>query len=366
MTKILIIDDDQDILRLLEFALKRAGYQVIIATDGSQGLAQIDSQKPDLIVADIMMPKMTGYEFCRQVRARPDSTDTPIIMFSARFQPIDRQTAMEAGATDYLPKSTSPDALLSRIEELLPDAGPAVEAKTIGFFSLRGGSGVSSLAVNSAIALARSQTTKLALVDLAPQGGHSAVMLGLRPTSSLVKALTSAQALSLEELTPHLIEHNAGVHLLASEVHSDSRWPATGKLEQLAAVLKSGFGLTLFDIPQAMLDHPYHTVWQQLDKIALVLSPDLPSLQSTAIALQRLAQAGVSKSKIELVVNQVLPSSALPMDTIQNAVKRPIAANIPFEPDMIKAVNSGKPLLLSSPKCPGAAAIARLANLLLN
>jgi DNA-binding response OmpR family regulator len=366
MTKILIIDDDQDILRLLEFALKRVGYQVVIATDGAQGLAQLDSQKPDLIVADIMMPKMTGYEFCRQVRARPDSMDTPIIMFSARFQPIDRQTALEAGATDYLPKSTSPDTLLNRIKEILPDAGPAVAAKTIGFFSLRGGSGVTSLAVNSAIALARGQKAKLALVDLAPLGGHSAVMIGLRPTSSLVTALNAAPELSLEELTPHLIEHNAGVHLLASELHSDSRWPANSKLEQLATVLRSGFGVTIFDVPRAMLEQSYHTMWQQLDKIALVLSPDLPSLQSTAIALQRLAQFGVSKGKIELVVNQVFPSSALPLDAIQNAVRRPIAANIPFEPDMIKAVNSGKPLLLSSPKCAGAAAIARLANLLLN
>jgi pilus assembly protein CpaE len=102
------------------------------------------------------------------------------------------------------------------------------------------------------------------------------------------------------------------------------------------------------------------------DKIALILSPDMPSLQSTAIALQSLARLGVTEDKITLVVNHIIPQGALPLETIQKAIKRPIVANIPFDPEMIKSVNSGKPLLLSNPNSIGATAIAGLRNTLLS
>ena len=98
MANILVIDDDKNILRLLEFTLKRAGHTIVTCVDGMQGLAQAEAQKPDLIVADVMMPNMTGYEFCKQARGKPTLKETPIIVFSARFQPIDKQTALKAGA----------------------------------------------------------------------------------------------------------------------------------------------------------------------------------------------------------------------------------------------------------------------------
>ncbi|MEW5959699.1 MAG: response regulator [Chloroflexota bacterium] len=366
MARILIIDDDQDILRLLEFALKRAGHEVLISTDGSQGLAQVEAYRPDLVVADVMMPKMTGYEFCRQVRTRPDLTDMPVIMFSARFQPIDKQTALNAGATDYLPKSVSPEVLVKRIHELLPADKIAAAHKAIGFFSLRGGCGVTTLAVNTAVALAVTQKAKPALIDLAPLGGHAAVMLGLRPTSSVVRALSAGNNLSLDSLRPHFIEHIAGVQLLASDLNPEYQLAANHPLERLATVLKPAFRFTIFDMPRRVLTPAYSALLQQLDKVVVILSPDVPSLQSTAITLQSLAQLGVSKSKIELVVNQVVAVGALPLETIQHAVKRPMAAGIPYEPEMVKAVNSGKPLLLNNPKCAGAVAIARLAGMLLN
>ncbi len=367
MAKILIVDDDKDILRLLEFALKRSGYSVLACPDGIQGLAAVEAQKPDLIVADVMMPKMTGYDFCKQVRAKPEGKEIPIIVFSARFQPIDKQTALDAGATDYLPKSTSPDVLLQHITELLAGAGQSVTWAVIGFFSLRGGTGVTSLAINSAIAMTLIQKTKVALIDLTPLGGHAALMLGLRPTSSVVDALsTSGNNLSLDSIRPHFIEHRSGVQLLASTLNYEHQLSAyDNRLEQLVTTLKSGFAFTIFDIPH-ILEPRLAPILKLFDKISLVLSPDVPSLQSTAMALQGLTRLGIPDNKIMLVVNQVAPQSSLPVETIQKAVKRPIAANIPFEPDMIKAVNNGKPLILSSPKSAGAGAIVQLANRLLN
>lgn len=368
MANILVVDDDKNILRLLEFTLKRAGHTVTISDDGLQGLAQVKAQPPDLIVADVMMPKMTGYEFCKQVRTKLGLKDTPIIMFSARFQPVDRQTALDAGATDYLPKSTSPDVLIHRITELLPAQQPSKATQaTMGLFSLRGGTGVTSLAVNLALALALTKKTQTALIDLTPLGGHAALMLGVRPTSSVADALfASKDEVTLDTVKPHFIQHSTGVQILASALNYDHLLHLNdNRLEQLVAVLKTGFPYTIFDIPH-ILEPRFAPTLYLFDKVALVLSPDMPSLQSAAMALQGLNRLGIADNKIVLVVNNTLSQGALPIEMIQKTVKRPILANIPFEPEMIKAVNSGKPLLLSSPQSAAAAAIAKLANALLS
>jgi pilus assembly protein CpaE len=369
MAKILVIDDDKSILRLLEFTIKRAGHTIVTSTDGLQGLVQAEAQKPDLIVADVMMPNMTGYEFCKQARNKPQLEETPIIIFSARFQPIDKKTALEAGATDYLPKTTSPDDLINRINELVSAAPqkPAATRAVTGLFSLRGGAGVTSLAVNLAVHLAQTQKTPTALVDLARLGGHAALMLGLRPASSIAQLLSTAQSeLAPDSIKPHLMPHNSGVQLLASShVYGHELSLTDGRLEQLVAVLKSGFPFIVLDIPH-FLDPHFAPTLQRFDKIILVLSPDMPSLQSTAIALQSLGRLGIAGDKIVLVVNHVIPQGALPLETIEKAIRRPIAANIPYEPEMIKAVNSGKPLLLNNPQSAGAMAIVGLSNTILS
>ena len=192
-------------------------------------------------------------------------------------------------------------------------------------------------------------------------------MLGLRPTSSVSRALSASNNFTLESIRPHFIKHKSGLQLLASSFNVEEQLSSeTNHLEQLALTLKSGFAFTIFDLSKNAFEAQSARILLQLDRIILVLSPDVPSLQSTALALQGLTQLAVSDNRISLVVNQVIPQHALPLETIQKAVKRPIAAKIPFEPDMIKAVNSGQPLLLSSPKSAAAAAIARFAGTLLN
>lgn len=367
MANILVVDDDKNILRLLEFSLKRAGHTVTICDDGVQGLAQAKVQAPDLIVADVMMPKMTGYDFCKQIRTNLGLTELPIIMFSARFQPIDKQTALDAGATDYLSKNTSPDVLIARINELLParPAGPTTQA-TLGLFSLRGGTGVTTLAVNLALALALTKKAPTTLVDLAPLGGHAALMLGLRPTSSVADALfASKDDVAVETVKPHLIQHASGVQLLASALNYDHLlYLGDKRLEQLVTTLKLSFAYTILDIPP-LLEPRSGAMLQLFDKIGLVLAPDMPSLQSVAVALQGLIRLGVADNKIVVIVNNILPQGGLPLEVIQRTLKRPILANIPYEAEMAKAINSGKPLLLSNPQSSAAAAIAKLANSLL-
>src|SRR5512147_1612208 len=121
--KILIIDDDLDTLRLVGLMLQRQGYQISAATNGSQGLAKAFEERPDLILLDVMMPDMDGYEVTRRLRKNPATLATPILMFTAKTQLDDKVTGFEVGADDYLTKPTHPTELLAHVKALLARAG---------------------------------------------------------------------------------------------------------------------------------------------------------------------------------------------------------------------------------------------------
>jgi DNA-binding response OmpR family regulator len=360
MAKILIIDDDQDILRLLEYAIQRRGHEVTIKKDGIEGFAAAEANKPGLIVCDVMMPKMTGYDFCRRARSSPSLKNVPIIIFTARFQPIDKRTALEAGATDYLAKTESPDALVKRIEELLPLTGATTATGAVGFFSLRGGTGVTSLVVNLALTLAQSQKHPVTVVDLALLSGHAALMLGLRPTSNAIQLLASTGGdFSPQLIAAHLVKHDSGVQLLAAPHNFGTGTPPKELVFKLMQGLKSAFALNILDVPH-LLEPSFAASAQLLDRVILLLSPDMPSVQSTVVALQGLLKLGLAEEKILLVMNQVTEQTGLPAQTVEKVVKRPIAAILPYDPQMLAAVNSGKPLVLSQPQSPFVLAINQL------
>ncbi|MCP4139784.1 MAG: response regulator [Chloroflexi bacterium] len=117
--KILIIDDDIDTLRLVGLMLQKEGYQIITANNGKQGLLKMSEETPDLILLDIMMPEMDGYEVARRLRKNPETAETPILMFTAKSQAEDRVSGFEAGADGYLTKPTRPIELQAHIRGLL-------------------------------------------------------------------------------------------------------------------------------------------------------------------------------------------------------------------------------------------------------
>src|SRR5581483_5480013 len=162
--KILIVDDDVDTLRLVGLMLQRQGYQISAATNGEQGLAKAFEEKPDIILLDVMMPDMDGYEVARRLRKNPATQTTPILMFTAKTQLDDKVTGFEAGADDYLTKPTHPAELQAHIRALLSRVSPKKTEEldtashehhgcVIGILAARGGLGVSTLAANLAGAL---------------------------------------------------------------------------------------------------------------------------------------------------------------------------------------------------------------------
>src|SRR3989442_13672116 len=125
--KILIIEDEEGIIHLLNLYLKNAGYDVAVARDGADGLALHAREHPDLVILDIMLPALDGFEVCRRIRAW---SNTPILMLTARGSEDDRISGLELGADDYLVKPFSPRELVSRVRAILRRVNGQIEAQT--------------------------------------------------------------------------------------------------------------------------------------------------------------------------------------------------------------------------------------------
>lgn len=119
MAKILIADDERDIRELITFTLKFAGHEVVPAANGEEALQAAVREIPDLILLDVRMPRMTGYEACKQIKANASTRHVPVIFLSAKGQDSEVSEGMEAGATDYILKPFSPDQLTQRIHDTL-------------------------------------------------------------------------------------------------------------------------------------------------------------------------------------------------------------------------------------------------------
>src|SRR5512135_788313 len=117
--KLLIVDDDVDTLRLVGLMLQRQGYQIVAANNGHQALIMAQSELPDLILLDIMMPDMDGYEVTRRLKANVSTNSIPIIMFTAKAQVDDKVAGFDMGADDYLTKPTQPRELFGHVKAVL-------------------------------------------------------------------------------------------------------------------------------------------------------------------------------------------------------------------------------------------------------
>jgi DNA-binding response OmpR family regulator len=135
---VLVIEDEPDVLDLVRLHLRKAGYHVLEAGDGVEGLKKAREKHPDIIILDLMLPEMRGEDVCRQLKAREATARIPVIMLTAKVRPEDRVAGLELGADDYLTKPFSPRELILRLQLLLQrarSAGPG-ELLRVGPFEL--------------------------------------------------------------------------------------------------------------------------------------------------------------------------------------------------------------------------------------
>ena len=133
--KILVIEDDPSALRLVQYTLEQEGYQVLAATNGLAGIRKAQNEEPDLLVLDIMLPGIDGFEICHRLRAEPQTAQLPILMLSAKAQETDKATGLKVGADDYITKPADPSEIINRVRTLLAQVkrtSPVEEKKEDG------------------------------------------------------------------------------------------------------------------------------------------------------------------------------------------------------------------------------------------
>lgn len=134
--KILVVDDERPIADILKFNLEREGYSVIVAYNGQEALDKAAAEKPDLVILDIMLPRIDGFTVCREIRK---FSAVPVIMLTAKEQEVDKVLGLELGADDYVTKPFSPREVVARIKAILRRAQGAFEVQTGGSKQLRHG-----------------------------------------------------------------------------------------------------------------------------------------------------------------------------------------------------------------------------------
>jgi pilus assembly protein CpaE len=361
--KILIIDDDLDTLRLVGLMLQRQGYQIAAATNGQQGLEKALADKPNLILLDVMMPDMDGYEVTRRLRANPQTVDIPILMFTAKTQLDDKVAGFEVGADDYLTKPTHPSELQSHVKALLARSAKSLEkAETaiheqhgyvIGVMAARGGLGVSTLATNLAASLFKNVKADVILAELTPGQGSLALDLGISTEKGLATLLGKPPVeITRSNVVEQLVMHDAGFKLLLASNHPRdfhlinqvSQYEnVVARLSTLGRFIVLDLGMGLPPFVQRLLP--------LINELVVVVEGVPNTIAHTRALIQDLIEFGANKDRITPVLNNRLRSESLmPWAEVQEQLGHSIAATLTPAPELFAQASRLKtPAVLCQP-----------------
>jgi pilus assembly protein CpaE len=374
--KILIVDDDVDTLRLVGLMLQRQGYQISAATNGQQGLSKAVDEQPDLILLDIMMPNMDGYEVTRQLRQNPITANTPILMFTAKTQLDDKVAGFEVGADDYLTKPTHPSELQAHVKALLARSGQretkgktsaeTQHAHVIGVLAVRGGLGVSTVAMNLATGLYTRSQSDVALAEMVPGKGTLGLDLGLTSQKALVKFLSGPPSeVTRERVKNALVPHISGVKLLLASDHP-SDVHLTSQVAQYEALLEKLALLSRYLVLD--LDNGLPPFTQKLlpacNDIVIVMEGIPNTILHTKSLIEDLTKLGVKKERISVVLNNRIRSDTqLPASVVQDKLGNPITVTLTPAPELLtQATRMQTAAILCQPDGVTAKQIFKLAD----
>ncbi len=386
--KILIIDDHVETVNLVSAILTRQGYEVHTAHSGPDGLNRAGQIYPDLILLDVMMPEMDGYEVCKVMRQRPYLKDTPIIMFTAKSQPGEKWEGFQAGATDYLIKPTNTDELSKRVRTILdrtavqkmqnvqntPIPGeskghtafvvnPAPATQLIGVLGVRGGCGTTTTAVNLAFSLAQNQADTL-LVDLDMKQGHISLYLN-RQTSKSINALSGRDSMVLQrELQQQTVTLNDHLDLLLAQPNAAHKrqTPHKDQLSDLIYGLSQTNRQVVLDLGHG-INETNEPFLSKIDVLIVCMQPERISVSAARQILRGLEEIIFPGSSLIALMLNFNASTTLPQRAVEKFIGHPINYVVSINPeDFAQAVNSAQPLAMSYPDSPAAQTFTKIAK----
>lgn len=371
MANILVVDDDADFRSMLRLMLTRLGHNITVAPRGEDGFAQAAATRFDLLIVDLMMPDVDGYELIRRLRAEPATQNTPILVITARSQPTDRESAREAGADGYLTKPVDARELSSRITEVIAAPRPerpkepesalkpaaavtagvpspaAATGRVTVLIGLRGGVGRTTIAVNLAGALSR-LGRRVCLVDFSPNGGQVPIHLRARPQShwgdlpATVDSKAAAQVVT---------RHDSGLFIVAAPPKPARTGLSVEAAQSLLTQLRTSFAEVVVDAAP-VLDDATVAALSVCRYTVLVLSPDIGAVQTAIGTVRALPGLSVFDEQVKVLLNNPSHEAQVPQAAVEKALGRALDAVVPFDPSQAAAVAQGIPLVAGAPSAP--------------
>ena len=375
--KILIIDDDLDTLRLVGLMLQRQGYQISAATNGQQGLEKAFDEDPDLILLDVMMPDMDGYEVTRRLRQNPSTLETPILMFTAKTQLDDKVVGFEVGANDYLTKPTHPSELQARVKTLLARVGDKKSAiasthdenrgYVIGVLGARGGLGTTTMAINLGAGLQSRTKSDVIVAEMLPGQGALALDVGVTSNKGLVDllSLTKLSEITRDRVREALVSHASGVKLLlASDRPRDIH--LINQIANYESLVKRLAGLGRFIVLDLGVGiQPFaEKILPFCDEVMIILEGVPNTIIHTKALIDDITDLGIPKKNIKVVLNNRIRSDTqLPSSQVQAKLEHEIISTLTPAPELfVQATRVQTPAILCQPDSLTARQIAKLVD----
>jgi pilus assembly protein CpaE len=363
MTRVLVIDDEPLNHQLVSRALVSLQCEMHFAENGKNGISQARSLKPDVIITDVMMPDITGYEVTRILRREPQFAATPILVLTAQSGLQDKLKSFEVGADDHLTKPFEAAELAVRVSALLRRAeavkssrmeAPHEGARMIAVHSLRGGIGSSSLAVNLGVGLSALWRKPTMLLDLTMTAGQVALMLNMtlkRTWADL--AHYGAGELDNEALNSVISAHESGLYFIAAPTFPSEAETLRGEtLVNALQLTRAQYEYVVADLPHDFSDVAIQAL-DRADMILLLASPDMASIRAVTAALDTYEKLDYPKEKVKFVLNAIFPNSNLSKDKLEAALGMTAFVTIPYTRDVfVEAINLGQPVVTHNASSP--------------
>jgi len=358
--RVLLIDDEQFYFKLIQKKIKESEYELEYAKSSSEGLAKISSFDPELLIVDLMLPDMDGFQILERLRRDPKFGTIPVIVITAKDELDQKLKAFELGADDYLVKPFQPEELVARMGILARRGRAAQQSRAVEkakdaslyvVHSLRGGLGCSSIVVNLGLAFQKLWGKSTLLVDGVLTAGQIALMLDAKSIATWENLVgINEETLDDAVVSEMMCEHKSGIRYIASP-----RFPIAADtfsneiLKLFMDKLKAQNDFIITDSSHDFSDMTINML-SMANTILLIMAPEMASLRTTMGALEIYDRLGVSVDKVKIVLNNNSSNPAIRQAQLEKVLKRSIDFVLPYEAGEVnRALNFGQPFILTNP-----------------
>jgi len=361
--RVLLIDDEQFYFKMIRKALNEAEYVLEYAKSSSEGIAKISSFEPELLIVDLKLPEIDGFEILERLRRDPKFSYIPVIVITSEHELSEKLRAFELGADDYLVKPFQPEELAARMgilarrgrvmQMVRKETTHAAAASVVIVHSLRGGVGCSSIVVNLGLAFHKLWGKQTLLMDAVLTAGQVALMLDAKPTATWENLVGETEHLDDVIAGQMMCAHKSGIRYIASPRYPIAADTFTNEtLRLFMEKIRSHNDFIIVDTAHDFSDMTIQML-SMSNTILLVMAPEMASLRTTMSAMEIYDRLGISLDKVKIALNNNSSNPAIKQAQLEKVLKHPIDFVLPFEAGEVnRALNFGQPFILNNPDLP--------------